>query len=98
MPVSIGLPIVSSCSVDTCGFNHEHGCHAGAINVSATADGTHCVTATHSDTPAGREALAAVGACSRTDCVHNDAMVCTADAIAVGATFDTAHCLTFATM
>ncbi|MGC4175862.1 DUF1540 domain-containing protein [Demequina sp.] len=97
MPVSIGLPIVSTCSVDTCGFNHDANCHAGAINVSATADGTHCVTATHTDTPAGREALAAVGACSRTDCKFNDAMVCNATEIQVGADFDTAHCLTFAT-
>ena len=96
MAIMIGLPIVSSCSVDTCGFNHEAGCHAGAINVSATADGTHCVTATHTDTPAGHAAVAAVGACSRTDCVYNDAMACTAESIDVGTNFDTAHCLTFA--
>lgn len=97
MPVSIGLPIVSTCSVDTCGFNHEHGCHAGAINVSATAEGTHCVTATHTDGPVGIAEVAGVGACSRTDCVHNDSLACTADAIQVGSDFDTAHCLTFAT-
>ena len=97
MATIIGLPIVSSCSVDTCGFNHQHGCHAGAINVSATAEGTHCATAIHTDSPAGREAVAAVGACGRTDCVHNEALQCTADAIEVGENFDTAHCLTFAT-
>lgn len=97
MATIIGLPIVSTCSVDTCGFNHEAGCHAGAINVSATAEGTHCVTATHTDLPAGHSAQAAVGACGRTDCIHNDAMACTADSIQVGEAFDSAHCLTFAT-
>ena len=97
MATRIGLPIVSSCSVAGCGFNHEHNCHAGAINVAATTDGTHCATALHTDTPAGHAAIAAVGACSRTDCVHNDDLDCTAEAIDVGADFDTAHCLTFAT-
>jgi hypothetical protein len=55
------------------------------------------VTATHTDLPAGKAAVAAVGACSRTDCTYNDAMACTADAIDVGTNFDTAHCLTFTT-
>ena len=86
------LPIVSSCTVERCGYNDD-GCHAHAITVS----GAHAACTTFSkDDAVGTAAMpASVGACERTDCVHNVAGRCTAQAIAVGASFDTADCLTF---
>ncbi|WP_084104693.1 DUF1540 domain-containing protein [Demequina sp. NBRC 110056] len=92
MATMISLPIVSSCSVETCGFNHD-GCHAGAINVSG--DHAHCSTFVDTDHKSGKAGPAGVGACTRTDCKFNDEMSCTAEAIEVGASFDTADCLTF---
>lgn len=89
---TLSLPIVSSCTVEGCGYNHD-GCHAHAITVS----GAHaaCGTYSRSDDVDTAAAPASVGACDRTDCVHNADRTCTAEAIAVGASFDTADCLTF---
>ena len=92
MPISIGLPIVSACSVAGCGYNHD-GCHAGAISVGGSH--AHCNTFIASDHKGGAEETAAVGACSREDCRHNVALMCTADSIAVGGSTDVADCLTF---
>jgi len=92
MATMISLPIVSSCSVETCGFNHD-GCRAGAINVSG--DHGHCSTFIATDAKGGRFDNSGVGACTRTDCTFNQEMSCTAEAIEVGASFDTADCLTF---
>lgn len=95
MSTIIRLPIVSSCSVNTCGFNHD-GCRAGAINLGTDAhDHAQCTTFVHTDGKAGHSAVAGVGACTRTDCSHNDDMACTADSIDVGAAFDEALCLTY---
>lgn len=96
MPTMIGLPIVSACSVETCGYNHD-GCHASAISVGAPRGNAHsaCNTFAETDIKGGAAEVAAVGACSRTDCSYNDALNCTADAIEVGASFDVADCLTF---
>ncbi|SEJ63448.1 DUF1540 domain-containing protein [Demequina mangrovi] len=93
MPVSIGLPIVSSCSVESCGYNHD-GCHAGAISVG----GAHgaCHTFVDTESKGGADATAAVGACSLEECQHNENLMCTADSIAVGGSTDVADCLTFA--
>ncbi|MFP5360818.1 MAG: DUF1540 domain-containing protein [Actinomycetes bacterium] len=92
MPVSIGLPIVSSCSVATCGYNHD-GCHAGAISVGSHAQ---CATFVDSDHKGGAGETAKVGACSLEECRHNVDLMCTADSIAVGGSTDVADCLTFA--
>lgn len=94
MSVMIGLPIVSSCSVEACGYNHD-GCRAHAISVSAGAH-AHCATFVDTDLKGGHADVASVGACSRTDCSHNEDLGCTAAAITVGASFDEADCLTFA--
>jgi hypothetical protein len=96
MPTMIDLPIVSSCSVETCGYNHD-GCHAGAISVGSPATGSHAHCNTFADTAAkgGHAQQAAVGACSRTDCAHNTDMACGATAIDVGSATDMADCLTF---
>ncbi len=89
---TLNLPIVSSCTVERCGYNHD-GCHAEAITVS----GGHaaCGTFSKGDASAATSAPASVVACDRADCVHHLEGRCTARAIAVGASFDTADCLTF---
>jgi hypothetical protein len=95
MSTIIMLPIVSSCAVDACGFNHD-GCRAGAINLSAdAAEHAHCTTFVHTEGKAGHSEAAGVGACTRTDCVYNNDMACTAETIDIGAEFNSALCLTF---
>ena len=86
------LPIVSTCSVEGCSYNHDHDCHAGAITVT---DGTSCGTYVTADTFAGVETRGQVGACHRSDCVHNDKLECQAESIVVGHASDPADCLTF---
>lgn len=93
MATVIGLPIVSSCSVSSCGFNHD-GCRAHAISV-VSGGHAHCGTRVDTADKGGVADAAAVGACTRTDCVHNEDMSCTAEAIQVGASADRADCLTF---
>lgn len=95
MATVIGLPIVSSCSVSSCGFNHD-GCHAHAISVVAS-DHAHCGTFVNTAEKGGHAESALVGACTRADCTHNANLSCTAEAIQVGAAFDAAACLTFET-
>lgn len=93
MAIMIGLPIVSSCSVSTCSFNHD-GCRAHAISV-VSGDAAQCGTFVERAQKGGHADVASVGACTRTDCVHNQDMSCTAEAIQVGASADRADCLTF---
>lgn len=88
------LPIVSTCSVAGCSYNHDDDCHAGAITVtgSSAACGTFVDTADKGGTAS---AEAHVGACHRTECVHNDQLECGAENVRVGAGADVADCLTF---
>ena len=89
------LPIVSTCSVEGCSYNHDHDCHAGAITVLG---GTSCGTYVSNGTSdAGVPERAQVGACHRSDCVHNDKLECQAESVSIGPGDDPADCLTFAT-
>jgi hypothetical protein len=90
---TMSLPLVSTCSVDGCSYNHDHDCHAGAITV--TGSSSACGTYVHTDTKGGAVEHAQVGACHRTDCVHNSALECTAHDVEVGPGADVADCLTF---
>ncbi len=92
---TLQLPIVSTCSVDGCSYNHDHDCHAGAITVLG---GTSCGTyvSLDADADAGVANRAAVGACHRSDCVHNEKLECQATSVSIGAASDPADCLTFA--
>ncbi len=93
MPISIGLPIVSSCSVESCGYNNHAGCHAGAISIGG--DHAECHTFVDTANKGGREEKAAVGACTRSDCRFNDNLICAAESVTIGASGDIADCLTF---
>ena len=89
------LPIISTCSVEGCSYNHDHDCHAGAITVT---DGTSCGTfVSNGSHDAGAAAHGQVGACHRNDCIHNDKLECSASSVNIGAGDDPADCLTFAT-
>ena len=89
---TLQLPIVSTCSVEGCSYNHDHDCHAAAITVT---DGTSCGTYVSTGMGAGLEVRAQVGACHRSDCIHNDKLECQAESVMIGAGADPADCLTF---
>jgi hypothetical protein len=92
---TMSLPIVSTCSVDGCSYNHDHDCHAGAITVTGAS--AACGTFVHVDDKGGvDDAGGRVGACHRVDCVHNDHLECAADGVEVGPGADPADCLTYA--
>ena len=56
---TMSLPIVSTCSVDGCSYNHDHDCHAGAITVTGASSA--CGTYVHTDTKGGAVEHAQVG-------------------------------------
>lgn len=86
------LPIVSTCSVDGCSYNHDHDCQAGAITLVGS---SACGTYVDAGTKGGSDQTAHVGACHRTDCTHNVSLECTADGVEIGAGADVADCLTY---
>jgi len=90
---TMSLPIVSTCSVEGCSYNHDHDCHAGAITVME--ETAACGTYFAEGGKGGVEATGQVGACHRTDCLHNSALECTAESVVVGTAGDVADCLTF---
>ncbi|ACZ30421.1 protein of unknown function DUF1540 [Xylanimonas cellulosilytica DSM 15894] len=95
------LPEVTECTVEGCGYNHDHDCHAGAVTIAGHTGDASCATFVPLSTKGGLDkVIAHVGACQRTDCTHNSELECAAPAIRVGAgPDDAAHadCLTFAT-
>jgi hypothetical protein len=93
---TMNLPVVSSCSVDGCSYNHDHDCHAGAITVTGSGGDACCGTFIHTDDKGGVDEHGHVGACHRADCRHNDHLECTAPGVEVGVGADPADCLTYA--
>lgn len=91
---TMSLPIVSTCSVAGCSYNHETECHAGAITVT----GSSAACGTFLDSP-GKGGVdggtARVGACHRVDCVFNAQLECGAPDVRIGAGADPADCLTY---
>lgn len=90
---TMSLPIVSTCSVEGCSYNHDHDCHAAAITIMG--DSAMCGTYYSNGQKGGIEDTGHVGACHRTDCVHNSALECTAEGVDVGPAADVADCLTY---
>ena len=87
------MPQVQNCAVDSCSYNAEHHCHAGAITVGG--DHAHCGTFVEISFRAGLDRNGLVGACHRSDCVHNDKLECHASGVRVGPGTDAADCLTY---
>lgn len=100
MTTLMEMPEVAECTVDGCGYNHDHGCHAGAVTIAGHSGDAECATFIPLGTKGGLDkVIAHVGACQRSECVHNSSLECAAPAIRVGfGPEDPAHadCLTFA--
>lgn len=90
---TLSLPIVNTCSVAGCAYNHDTDCHAGAITITGLSSA--CGTYVTSDQVAGNGHHAQVGACHRSECVHNAALECTASSVMIGPGADLADCLTY---
>ena len=93
MTATQNLPQVKECSVTSCSYNADAGCHAGAITIAG--DHAHCGTFVEISFRAGTERTGLVGACHRTDCRFNDKLECSAASVRVGAGADVADCLTY---
>ena len=44
MSTLMEMPEVVECSIDGCGYNHDHGCHAGAVTIAGHAGDASCAT------------------------------------------------------
>jgi hypothetical protein len=99
MSTLLEMPEVVECSIEGCGYNHEHDCHAGAVTIAGHSGDAACATFIPLSHKGGLEKVVAhVGACQREECVHNDQLECSATAVRVGpGPDDPAHpdCLTF---
>lgn len=92
MTTQMTMPQVR-CTVDSCSYNHDVGCHAGAITISG--DHAQCGTFVDISVKGGLDVVGIVGACHRSECRHNVALECHADVVRVGAGQDVADCLTY---
>ena len=99
MSTLMEMPEVAECSIDGCGYNHDHGCHAGAVTIAGHEGDASCATFIPLSTKGGLDKVVGqVGACQRSECVHNVALECSASSIRIGAgasTDDLADCLTY---
>lgn len=89
------MPLVNTCSAETCAYNHGQACRALAITVG---DQHHaiCDTFFHSSTKGGSPSvIGKVGACKVSACVHNVDFECQASGITVGDQGDLVDCLTY---
>jgi hypothetical protein len=93
MTATQSLPQVQECSVSSCSYNADAGCHAGAITIGG--DHAHCGTFVQISFRAGLDRTGLVGACHRADCTYNEKLECTAASVRVGAGADVADCLTY---
>ncbi|GID27361.1 DUF1540 domain-containing protein [Paractinoplanes brasiliensis] len=93
MTQMLEMPRVQSCTVTSCGYNHD-GCTAFAVTIGS-AISAECDTYVTGDKGGMGQALAQVGACKRSDCTHNENLECRAPAIVVGESGDKADCMTY---
>lgn len=88
------LPSVHECSASGCSYNHDAGCHAGAITIGGSSSA--CGTFIDLGVDGGlTKSVAMVGACHRSECSHNSGLECSAESIRVGPGADAADCLTY---
>jgi hypothetical protein len=93
MTATQNLPQVKECSVNSCSYNADAGCHAGAITIGG--DHAHCGTFVEISFRASTDRTGLVGACHRSECTYNEKLECTAASVRVGAGADVADCLTY---
>lgn len=95
--ITIEMPLVSECLVNTCSYNVAQNCHARAITVGDTSTHAACDTfmsESHHISEAKR--IAGIGACKASACKFNDDFECMTDTIRVGMVKNEANCMTFA--
>lgn len=87
------MPPVKKCEVESCYFNNEQRCRAGAITVGSGEP--RCETFAQSASHSRVDTQAEVGACHVTSCRYNDQMLCEAEGIDVVVHKDHADCETY---
>jgi len=94
--ITLEMPIVSMCSVNTCAYNANSACHARAVTIG---DAVHpgCDTflnrAQHTKQT---KQIAGIGACKMGNCKFNDDLECMAENVKVEMVARDANCTTFA--
>lgn len=87
---------VSTCSVETCSYNHDEHCAADAITVGGSDGHATCATFVSLDADGGLPTVRShVGACQRADCTHNRDLMCHAESVTIGWSGSEADCLTY---
>ena len=87
------MPLIGTCSVTACSYNHDSGCHAAAITIAG--DNAACGTFVEISFRGGVDGGGRVGACHRAECRFNDKLECTASSVEIGPGKDVADCLTY---
>lgn len=94
--MTMKMPEVLECTVDSCVYNTNKGCHAMAITVGDPGGEPSCDTFFTADKRGGvMETTAGVGACKLGDCKFNQDFECSADSITVGRLGGQADCMTY---
>ena len=96
--IEIIMPEVKHCSVESCGFNKNAGCHARAITVGdeeTPGCDTFFAIADRAGHAKSVGRISGVGACKVADCKYNEDYECMADAIVVGFNNNKASCQTY---
>ena len=93
------LGLVSQCEADTCTYNQDKQCTAGAIDVTFMDTLAQCYTYTQVQDPLVRVEVGAgdVSQCDVIDCTYNVGQGCKAEMIAVTFGDNVPQCATYTT-
>ena len=95
--MKIEMPLISQCTVESCSYNVNHGCHAKAITIGDL-DNPGCDTYFNGHEHCTEKTrTAGVGACKVSACQHNSDFECSAATIKVGFSNENIQCLTYKT-
>ena len=96
--IQIIMSEVKECTVQSCGFNKNSGCHARAISIGDN-DTLGCNTFFTVPIPASHAKstgrTSGVGACKVADCKYNDDYECVANEVIVALNNSKANCQTY---
>lgn len=93
--ITLEMPQVKKCDVDSCAYNSNQLCHAKAITIGDDSV-PNCDTyvSGHSQTSMIK-IVAGVGACKVVGCKFNKDYECTGDAVEIGRVGSSIRCLTY---
>ncbi len=89
------MPVVSQCSVYSCAYNVNSGCHAKAITIGDRKNPNCDTFLSATDHCKETKLSAGVGACKVEACKYNKDFECRAEKISVGFAKKTTYCLTY---